>query len=68
VEKVVSGQYKPKTIRVAHWVILNGETLPVAAAKPGDKTRLTFEPFEANPQLASHYLSDSLPANWDLNP
>jgi hypothetical protein len=68
VEKVVAGDYKPKTIRVAHWVILNGEVLPVAAAKPGQKASLTLEPFEANPQLSSHYLSDSLPVNWDRNP
>lgn len=68
VEKVIAGKYDGKTIRVAHWVILNGQSLPAAGAKPGQKASLTLEPFEANPQLASQYLSDSLPENWSIKP
>jgi hypothetical protein len=66
VAKVISGKYDAKTIRVAHWVILNGETLDAAEEKPGQQADLTLEPFDANSQLASQYLSDSLPENWDL--
>lgn len=66
VAAVLSGKYKGARIRVAHWVILNGETLRAASAKPGAQTELTLEPFEANGQLESQYLSDTLPRYWDL--
>ncbi len=66
VEKVSLGHYPTKMIRVAHWVILNGETLPVVAAKVGQKANLILEPFDENPQLASQYLSDSLSENWNI--
>jgi hypothetical protein len=61
VEGVIDGRTDARRVRVAHWVILDGETLPIARAEPGREAVLDLEPFAANPQLESHYLSDTLP-------
>ncbi|HYN19462.1 MAG TPA: LamG-like jellyroll fold domain-containing protein [Thermoanaerobaculia bacterium] len=50
-----------KTIRVAHWVILDGERQPAAGWPEGEVRGLLLEPFAANPQLESVFLSDTLP-------
>lgn len=47
-------------LRVAHWVLLDGERTPTAALRPGATKRLELEPFSANPQLDAHYLSETL--------
>ncbi len=60
VDEVLAGDYDRTLVRVAHWVILDGETLDVAGANPGDPARLVLEPFGSNPQLESHYLSATL--------
>jgi hypothetical protein len=60
VEEVLRGSYDRPRIRVAHWAILDGETQPAAAARPGRRARLVVEPFAANPQLESVYLADTL--------
>jgi hypothetical protein len=57
---VLLGTYPEKRIRVVHWVMLNGNTLPVAGAAEGSETRLVLEPYADNPQLESHYISDGL--------
>ena len=44
----------------------NGETLPITGFETGKEVKLLLEPFEANPQFASHYLSETLPVNCDL--
>jgi Concanavalin A-like lectin/glucanases superfamily len=62
VEAVLSGKVGSGRIRVAHWTILDGENLPASHLAPGDSRRLSLEPFDANPQLDSHYLSDTLAA------
>jgi len=59
VDRVLQGE-APRTIRVAHWAILDGETQPVTERATGSKARLTLEPFAANPQLKSLYLGDTL--------
>ncbi|HSS75267.1 MAG TPA: LamG-like jellyroll fold domain-containing protein [Thermoanaerobaculia bacterium] len=59
VDRVVAGSTTGPTIRVARWVILDGETLtpPKGASVP-----LILEPFSANGQLESIYLSNDLGA------
>ncbi len=47
-------------LRVARWVILDGETLSAAGAGAGRVEGLELEPFEDNPQLDGVYLSDTL--------
>ena len=73
VDAVVVGDYGPDVVRVAHWVILDGETLPIARSAEGAAVRLVLEPFAANPQLESHYLSATLegaglPLLYDVSP
>lgn len=63
---VLRGEDPGETIRVARWVILDGETLPGAGDRPGQVHRLVLSPFAANPQLESVYLAETLPADWDL--
>ncbi len=60
VAAVLKGEYDQQGLRVAHWTILNGEKLPVAAAAVGATVRLVLEPFGDNPQLEGHYLSNTL--------
>jgi hypothetical protein len=60
VDEVLAGDDPGPRVRVAHWAILDGETLPIARARPGAAARLDLEPFTANPQLESHYLADDL--------
>jgi hypothetical protein len=62
VERVLAGDFDGEVVRVAHWVILDGETLPVSRSAEGELVELTLEPFAANPQLESVFLSDDLPA------
>ncbi len=59
VEEVLAGEV-PDVIRVAHWAILDGETLSVTEWQVGRTVELTLEPFEANRQLEPLYLSDTL--------
>lgn len=61
VEEVLAGTAPAdRRLRVAHWVLLDGERQPLADARPGSVRRLTLEPFADNPQLEAHYLSDTL--------
>ncbi len=60
VERVIEGDARGR-IRVAHWSLLDGQALPVAEFEQGQIRRLVLEPFDDNPQLASVFLSDTLP-------
>ena len=60
--RVLAGKPPAGRLRVARWAILDGERLPGAAAPLGTATRLLLEPFDAQPQLESVVLSDTLPA------
>jgi hypothetical protein len=60
VEASPEGELQPGKIRVAHWAILDGKTLPITRAAEGQVLRLAVEPFDANPQLESLYLADTL--------
>jgi Concanavalin A-like lectin/glucanases superfamily/WD40-like Beta Propeller Repeat len=62
VEEVLAGNFDGNVVRVAHWVILDGETLPAARRSEGEAVELTLEPFAANPQLESVFLSEDVRA------
>ncbi|MAF08901.1 hypothetical protein CMK11_00480 [Candidatus Poribacteria bacterium] len=66
VENVMSGQDVAGRIRVAHWAILDGETLAVARWDEGQSLRLHLEPFANNPQLETFYMSDTLEPDFDV--
>lgn len=48
------------SLRVAHRVLADGETLPVGRRVPGAVVELDLEPFAGHPPLESLYLSDRL--------
>jgi hypothetical protein len=56
---VLQGEYKEKTVNVAHWGMLNRQPQPVAARKAGEVFDLLIEPFEKQPQLEPEYLADT---------
>jgi hypothetical protein len=49
-----------RELRVARWAIVDGQTLP--PRRVGESYRLVVEPFSSQPQLASYFLADRLPA------
>lgn len=61
VERVLAGTLAPGEIRVARWALVDGRIAASATQAPGTRARLTLEPFEAQPQLESLYLSDDAP-------
>jgi hypothetical protein len=73
VGKVLVGKYGEKKIRVAHWGVLDRTNLPLAEAPLNQSRRIVLEPFAANPQIESEFLSDTLPASdvplfYDVGP
>jgi hypothetical protein len=58
--ETVRGRPAGERVRVARWVILDGDTLEEARLRPGHEERLTLEPFAENPQLEGLFLSDTL--------
>jgi hypothetical protein len=73
VGKVLVGKYGEKKIRVAHWGVLDRTSLPLAEAPLNQSRRIVLEPFAANPQIESEFLSDTLPASdvplfYDVGP
>lgn len=52
-------------IRVVHWGMLDGKTLPVAERQPGKVFDLDLEAFDANRQLESVFRSDTLDLDLD---
>ena len=65
VEKVMKGTLKPGKIRVAHFGILNGKSVPVAQIKVGASSRLALEAFSDHPELESITLRDTLPEDFE---
>jgi hypothetical protein len=61
---VREGSYDRQRLRVARWVILDGETLPLPAV--GGETTLELTALADNPQLESVYRADTLDPAWDL--
>jgi hypothetical protein len=65
VKRVVEGKLEAQTVRVVHWALLDGTIRTPAARKPGWSGRLSLETFEANPQLKSLFLSDTIEDNFE---
>jgi hypothetical protein len=66
VDKVVEGKLEARKIRVAHWALLDGTPRGAASRQAGWSGRLDLERFEANPQLKSLFLSDTLPDDFGV--
>lgn len=66
VERALAGTLAPGEVRVARWAILDGRPAASTALVPGARARLRLEPFDAQPQLESLYLSDDAPAAGPL--
>ncbi len=65
VKQMVEGDLKSQTVRVVHWALLDGAAMAPASRKPGWSGRINLETFEANPQLKSLFLSDTLDDNFE---
>lgn len=57
---VIQGKYAPKTIRIAQWVIRDGNVLPNARRLAGAASTLTVEPYDAHPELEGERLLSEL--------
>ena len=61
VERVLEGTAPDGSLRVAHWSILDSDTLEInREPRVGESLRLVVERFVDNPQLESVYLADTL--------
>jgi hypothetical protein len=58
-----AGARRGSELRVARWALLDGRPAAAAGLAIGARARLRLEPFDAQPQLASVVLSDTLPAD-----
>jgi hypothetical protein len=73
-EHVHAGDVRPGRILVARYVWMDGEKLPAAYAKPGDRHELLLEPYESNPHIHSErqfHLDDvdlDMPMFYDVGP
>ncbi len=56
VEEVVSGDLSAPKIAIAHWALLNGETLELPQNKEGETYQLVIEDFDDHPQLQGERL------------
>lgn len=64
-EPTEPGDGIPRTVRVAHWALLDGKPLSIAEAKVGKTYPLKLQRFEHNPQLESLFISDTLEVDFD---
>lgn len=55
VEAVKEGTYKEPVVRVAHWVIMDKQKLPIGQRRIGETAELTLEPYAANPQIETEF-------------
>lgn len=60
VDQVLAGEWKQPTIKVLHWMIMDGKRLAIADRKPGVEVELSVEPLEEHPQLESCRRDDEL--------
>jgi len=60
-EALANGAAAPRRLRVARWAILDGQSVPAALRPIGSSRVLDLEPFDAQLQLESVVLSDTLP-------
>ncbi|MGB2938513.1 MAG: LamG domain-containing protein [Phycisphaerae bacterium] len=73
IEKVKRGTYDKGEIRVAHWVIMERQKLPIAQRAVGTSVELVLEPYASNKQLETDFwtldtlgISD-LPLMFDIS-
>ena len=59
VTDVLQGEFKEKTVNVAHWGLINRQPQPIAGRKAGEIFNLVVEPFEKQPQLEQEYRADT---------
>ena len=60
VERVAAGDLgepNPATVRVARWAILDGDATAASRLAPGARARLAIEPYDAQTQLETVFLS-----------
>lgn len=65
VDKVLSGDFTGKTLRVAHWTEMNNQRLKPAAYQVGQTVTLALEPFDSHPELEKEEVFDSLKQDLD---
>jgi hypothetical protein len=65
VDKVLSGDFTGKTLRVAHWTEMNNQLLKAATYKVGQTVTLTLEPFDAHPELEQEEVFNTLKQDLD---
>lgn len=65
VEKVLDGEWKPPTLTVLHWMIMDGKRLPIADRKSGTTVELSVEPLAAHLQLESSRRDELADADLD---
>lgn len=53
VEEILDGEWTEPTITVLHWMVMDGQRLPLADRPPGAAVTLTVERLEDHPQLES---------------
>ena len=59
---MTSASPNPAIVRVARWAILDGGATAASQLAPGARARLRIEPYDAQPQLESVFLSSDEPA------
>ena len=57
---MLAGEWKQPTIKVLHWMIMDGKRLPLADRKPGAEVELRVEPLGEHPQLESCRRDDEM--------
>jgi hypothetical protein len=60
VEEVLAGEWKHPTIRVLHWMVMDGRRLALADRAPGTAVELRVEPLGEHPQLESCRRDDEI--------
>ncbi|MEM9555509.1 MAG: LamG-like jellyroll fold domain-containing protein [Acidobacteriota bacterium] len=60
VVEVLGGRWQRPRLRVAHRLLVDGETTPIHTLEPGTVLTLTLEPHSAQPQLEALVVADDL--------
>ena len=67
VVEVLSGEYSMPRVRVAHWMVLDGQRLPYHQLSTGHETELVLQRFADLKALRTANLSDTLEPDFDLD-
>lgn len=66
VAAVLAGTYRGTELHVAHWTVLDDQSLPFATTPIGTTVDLRLELFDDNPQLATENLSDDIVTDFSI--